>query len=78
MVQSGSVPGSGSAFYHDINSERWAVAKSVAEGQTAVTPSQFVTTVTLNSNAPSDSDGQYGVGEMWVETDTQDIFIRTN
>tara|TARA_Y100001937_G_scaffold83901_1_gene113520 strand:+ start:670 stop:1833 length:1164 start_codon:yes stop_codon:yes gene_type:complete len=78
LVQSGSVPGSGSAFYHDINSERWAVAKSVAEGQTAVTPSQFVTTVTLNSNAPSDSDGQYGVGEMWIETDTQDIFIRTN
>ena len=78
LVQSGSVPGSGSAFYHDINSERWAVGKSVAEGQTAVTPSQFVTTVTLNSSAPSDSDGQYGVGEMWIETDTQDIFIRTN
>ena len=78
LVQSGSVAGSGSAFYHDINSERWAVAKSVAEGQTAVTPLQFVTTVTLNSSAPTSDNGEYGVGEMWVETDTQDIYIRTN
>ena len=78
LVQSGSVAGSGSAFYHDINSERWSVAKGVAEGQTAVTPLQFVTTVTLNSDAPSSDNGDYGVGEMWVETDTQDIYIRTN
>ncbi len=78
LVQSGSVKDSGSAFYHDIDSERWAVAKSIASGATAITPSQFVVTVTLNSSAPSDSNGQYGVGEMWVETDTQDIFIRTN
>jgi hypothetical protein len=78
LVQSGSVPGSGSAFYHDINSERWAVAKSVAEGQTAVTPLQFVTTTTLNTTAPNETSGSYGVGEMWVETDTQDIYIRTN
>jgi len=78
LVQSGSVPGSGSAFYHDINSERWAVAKSVAEGQTAVTPLQFVTTTTLNGTAPNSTSGSYGVGEMWVETDTQDIYIRTN
>ena len=78
LVQSGSVAGSGSAFYHDINSERWSVAKSVAEGQTAVTPLQFVTTVTLNSSAPTSDNGEYGVGEMWVETDTQDIYIRTN
>ena len=78
LVQSGSVAGSGSAFYHDINSERWAVAKGVAEGQTAVTPLQFVTTTTLNTTAPNEDSGSYGVGEMWVETDTQDIYIRTN
>ena len=78
LVQSGSVPGSGSAFYHDINSEICAVAKSVAEGQTAVTPLQFVTTTTLNGTAPNSTSGSYGVGEMWVETDTQDIYIRTN
>ena len=29
-----------------------------------------------SSNVPT--SGWYGVGEMWVETDTQDIYIRTN
>ena len=78
LVQSGSVANSGSAFYHDIDSERWAVAKQIAASALAITPDQFMVTVTLNTSAPTDSDGQYGVGEMWVETDTQDIFIRTN
>ena len=78
LVQSGSVANSGSAFYHDTDSERWAVAKQIAASALAITPDQFMVTVTLNASAPTDSDGQYGVGEMWVETDTQDIFIRTN
>ena len=78
LVQSGSVANSGSAFYHDIDSERWAVAKQIAASALEITPDQFMVTVTLNTSAPTDSDGQYGVGEMWVETDTQDIFIRTN
>ena len=78
LVQSGSVANSGSAFYLDKDSERWSVAKQIAASALAITPDQFMVTVTLNSSAPSDSDGQYGVGEMWVETDTQDIFIRTN
>ena len=78
LVQSGSAKDSGSAFYHDIDSNRWAVAKDVASGATAITPHQFVTTVTLNTTAPDATSGSYGVGEMWVETDTQDIFIRTN
>ena len=77
VVQSGSAANTGSAFYHDINSQRWAVAKTVASNAVAVTPNQFVGTITLNPNPPSDSDGEYGVGEMWIETDTQDIFIRT-
>ena len=78
LVQSGSVANSGSAFYHDTDIERWAVAKQIAASALAITPDQFMVTVTLNTSAPTDSDGQYGVGEMWVETDTQDIFIRTN
>jgi len=77
VVQSGSAANTGSAFYHDIDSQRWAVAKTVASNAVAVTPNQFVGTITLNSNPPSNSDGEYGVGEMWIETDTQDIFIRT-
>tara|TARA_R100000455_G_C6266753_1_gene122055 strand:+ start:335 stop:1483 length:1149 start_codon:yes stop_codon:yes gene_type:complete len=78
LIQSGSVANTGSAFYHDINSERWAVAKTIAQDATAITPLQFMTTVTLNSSAPSSDNGDYGVGEMWIETDTQDIYIRTN
>ena len=78
LIQSGSVANTGSAFYHDINSERWAVAKTIAQDATAITPLQFMTTVTLNSSAPSSTNGDYGVGEMWIETDTQDIYIRTN
>ena len=77
IVQSGSVVDSGSAIYHDINSERWAVAKGVGSIAAAVTPKQMVVTTTLSSATPGSSDGDYGVGEMWVETDTQDIWIRT-
>jgi hypothetical protein len=77
MVQSGSVDLSGSAFYHDTNSERWAVAKNLGHNAAAITPLQFVTTVQTSTSPPSSTNGEYGVGEMWVETDTQDIYIRT-
>ena len=77
VVQSGSVDLSGSAFYHDTNSERWAVAKNLGHNVAAITPLQFVTTVQTSTSPPSSTNGEYGVGEMWVETDTQDIYIRT-
>ena len=37
----------------------------------------WVTTVQTSTSPPSSTNGEYGVGEMWVETDTQDIYIRT-
>ena len=77
VVQSGSSADTGSALYHDINQQRWAVAKGVTAEATAVTPLSFVSTITTNTTAPSTDSGSYGVGEMWVETDTQDIYIRT-
>ena len=77
IVQSGSAVDSGSALYHDISSERWAVAKGVGSIAQAVTPDQMVVTTTLSAATPGSSDGDYGVGEMWVETDTEDIYIRT-
>ena len=77
VVQSGSVDLSGSAFYHDTNSERWAVAKNLGHNAAAITPLQLVTTVQTSTSPPSSTNGEYGVGEMWVETDTQDIYIRT-
>ena len=70
VVQSGSVDLSGSAFYHDTNSERWAVAKNLGHNAAAITPLQFVTTVQTSTSPPSSTNGEYGVGEMWVETDT--------
>ena len=77
IVQSGSAVDSGSAIYHDTQDERWAVAKGITAEATAVTPLSFVSTITTNTTAPSTDSGSYGIGEMWVETDTQDIYIRT-
>ena len=77
VVQSGSNADTGSALYHDINSQRWSVAKQVKAEATALTPLSFVTTVSTADTAPSTASGSYGIGEMWVETDTQDVYIRT-
>ena len=71
VVQSGSFINSGSAFYHDINAERWSVAKSVAATSTAVTPLESVVTVKEpgDNGAPADADVEYGVGEMFINSD---------
>ena len=71
VVQSGSFVNSGSAFYHDINAERWSVAKSVAATSTAVTPLESVVTVKEpgDNGAPADADVEYGVGEMFINSD---------
>ena len=71
VVQSGSFVNSGSAFYHDINAERWSVAKSVAATSTAVTPLESVVTVKEpgDNGAPTDGDVEYGVGEMFINSD---------
>jgi hypothetical protein len=77
IVQSGSVEGSGSAFYHDQSDERWSVAKTVDVGrQAATTPLQFVTTVKTDATNPDTTSGSYGAGEMHVNTTTGEIWIR--
>ncbi len=79
IIQSGSAAGSGSALYHDKSTERWAVAKSIGKTNTdATTHLQFVSTIKTSTSAPSTSDADYGVGEMWVDTDDQEIYIRTS
>lgn len=87
LVQSGSAADTGSALYHDITAVdlsnpgggRWAVSKNVAADASGATPEQFVVTTHL---ATSDPDivisGSYGVGEMHVNTATEEIFIRTS
>jgi hypothetical protein len=74
IAASGSI-NAGSALYHDITDNRWAVAKSVASNATAVTPLEYVTTVKVQSGVPSTQE--YGVGEMYVNTDNGEIFIYT-
>ena len=77
LAQSGSSPGTGSAFYHDISDQRWSVGKSLASNRTAATaPTQFVTTVKTDSVNPSSESGSYGAGEMHVNTSTGEIWIR--
>ena len=70
IVQSGSAADSGSAIYHDISSQRWSVAKSIATNATAVTPLEHVVTVkSLGDNdAPVAADNEYGVGEIAVNS----------
>tara|TARA_Y100000996_G_scaffold104312_1_gene76373 strand:+ start:1065 stop:2228 length:1164 start_codon:yes stop_codon:yes gene_type:complete len=83
IAQSGSAVDSGSAFYHDINSERWSVAKGISSIGVAATPLQFVTTVKTSTSTPGASDGDFGIGEMWVDTDASEptgdgvVYIRT-
>jgi|21_taG_2_1085346.scaffolds.fasta_scaffold00336_2 hypothetical protein len=76
IVQSGSAVDSGSAIYHDTQDERWAVAKGVASDGTAVTPTAYVTTTVTANHNPNTTSGSYGVGEQWVNTTTDDIWIR--
>ena len=77
IVQSGSVPGTGSAFYHDQSDERWSVAKSISSVRTEATaPTQFVTTVKTDTVNPDTTSGSYGAGEMHVNTTTGEIWIR--
>ena len=76
IAQSGSTDLSGSALYHDTNSERWSVEKNVGHNVTAITPLQFVTTVKTDTVNPSSESGSYGAGEMHVNTDSGEIWIR--
>ena len=51
---------------------------SISSITSAVTPKQMVVTTTLSSATPGSGNGDYGVGEMWVETDSPyDVWIRT-
>jgi hypothetical protein len=72
IVASGSI-NAGSAFYHDITDQRWAVAKSVASNTTAVTPLEYVTTVKIDVGTPSTQE--YGKGEMYINTNDDSIWI---
>ncbi len=72
IAASGSI-NAGSALYHDITDNRWAVAKSVASNATAVTALEYVNTVKIDSGVPSTQE--YGKGEMYINTNDDSIWI---
>ena len=78
VVQDGSTDLQGAALYHDTNDSRWAVASGVAHNATSITALEYVTTVKSSTDFPDTTSGSFGVGEMWVDTDTEggDIWIR--
>ena len=86
LVQTGSLPNSGSALFHDVSTQRWAVATGIKTDDISVTPLAYVQTITASTNPPAASteNGAYGIGEMWLDTDSSDgpngngvIYIRT-
>ena len=47
-----------------------------------ITPLQYVLSTTLSTSTPVVNDGEYGVGEFWIDTNSSDagngiIYIRT-
>ena len=83
IIANTSGSGTGSAFFYDISSNRWALAKSgsVAGTATAATAHQFVTSVSSSAGDPSGVPSDFGNaddtqrGMMYVNTTTGDIFI---
>jgi hypothetical protein len=84
IVQS-DIAGSGYAFGYKASSDRWALEDSLAGTATAFsgTPTAFIASAEygLASAKPSDATGpsyggaSAGFGNIWVSTDTQDIWI---
>ena len=76
IVQEGSNVDSGSALYHDTDSNRWSVQKDVKADDTAVTPLEFVVTAKAlgDDDDPVDGDKEYGVGEIAIK-DNGEIWI---
>jgi len=70
IVQEGANEGTGSALYHDTTSNRWAVAKTIEQKATAVTPLESVVTVKElgDNDAPIEGDKEYGAGEMAINS----------
>lgn len=81
IVSSG--PGnSGSAFYYDADSNRWALTpkNTTLWNATSATPKQYVVSVSASAAAPPTDPLDFGTtseyyGMMHVNTDTGDIYI---
>jgi len=81
FIQSGSGANTGSAFYHDAGDQRWKVAQHVKTSTTDLSSdtdisASAVVTVASANRAPADSDVKYGPGEIYLDTQNNDIYIR--
>jgi hypothetical protein len=75
----------GSAFYLSSASTgtygRWAVAYGAGESAISLTPDEFVNTTKINASDPNDAtpptwgSTTNGLGNMWVNSTTSDIYI---
>ena len=75
----------GSAFYLSSASTgtygRWAVAYGAGESAISLTPDEFVNTTKINASNPNDAtpptwgSTTNGLGNMWVNSTTSDIYI---
>jgi hypothetical protein len=84
VIQSAAA-GTGFAFGYDVSADRWALEDNVSGSATAFsgTPTAYMASVEygLDSSKPSDATGpsyggaSAGYGNIWVSTNTQEIWI---
>lgn len=78
VQSSGSAEGFG--FGIDASSERWALQKGMSSPAVTITPDAYVTATQFGAEANQPQYPSYGAtgsafGNIWVSTDTGDIFI---
>lgn len=85
VSSTGTGPMSGSAFYLEATTDaspnygRFAVAPNVAVNSSTVTADEWMVSTKLSTSVPSAAPvwggATQGVGNMWIKTDTGDIYI---
>ena len=76
VVESGSTPGTGNAFYYDASDNRWSLKGGLSAGNTAaVTADAFMSVAVVDTLANAQSGSYYKAGNIIV--DGQNIYIVT-
>jgi hypothetical protein len=76
VVESGSTPGTGNAFYYDASDNRWSLKGGLSAGNTAaVTADAFMSVAVVDTLANAQSGSYYKAGNIIV--DGSDIYIVT-
>ena len=76
VVESGSTPGTGNAFYYDASDNRWSLKGGLSAGNTgAVTADAFMSVAVVDTLVNATGSAYYKAGNIIV--DGQDIYIVT-